>query len=941
MGGALLLLVLPGSLSSAQSPSLGSPVEKAKRALIFGGDDEQTPYQYLDAQGDPVGFNVDLVRALAREAGRRVEIRLTKGDVLEDLSTGIIDLAALSYTESRATRLAFLDEVWTIRLSAFFLPGRESHPRGLRELRGETVAVREGSLTNQILLEIPEAIRPRLVNAADHAAGVALLRQGRVTAVAGNDIAIRAEFARLGFSDVPELLLRASSYRLATARGRETEMAWVSEALKRLRASGEFSRILEKHLTQPRPQTSVRDFAHLAFWALAAVSLIFALVLSWNRSLRTQVATRTARLSETVAEKDALARSLAEREQRMRFLVEQMPAILWSTDSHLRVTSASGLGIQTLGMAHVPLVGARAEELIERFHLIESDILERLHRSLKGEASDIEVQISGRDAEIHVEPLRDAGGRISGLVGMILDVTEKRRAARALRDSEERYRAFVERSTEGIWRWEFHLPWPKGATLDDQMRHLLHHGYVAECNDAMARLYGLSHAAELVGLTFTEIRRLRQPLSDTDNTRTFVASGFQPAGWETNWVDRNGVSRWSANTVMGIVEDDRLIRVWATQQDITQQKAAEEGLRQALSLVRATLESTDDGILVENRQGGIVDVNHRFGEMWNVPPSMLVPGNRYVTKLGQHAADQLIDATDFLERARRILEDPERESYDILRLKDGRVLERYSRPQRLGEATVGRVWSFRDITERERALSEIKEANRLLEVKNAELERFTYTVSHDLKSPLITIRGYLGHLETSAAEGNFERFREDAARILRATAKMDDLLRDLLELSRVGRVVSAHADVSMAAVAQDAADLLRGPLRDRSVRLEISPDLPVVRADRQRLLEVMQNLMENAAKFMGDQKEPLIRVGMRRDGSEPVYFVADNGIGIEARHQEKVFELFEKLTPQTVGTGVGLALVRRIIEAHGGRTWVESPGAGLGSTFCFTLPSPA
>jgi PAS domain S-box-containing protein len=915
----------------------GSPSPVPRPVLVFGGDSSQLPYQYLDGQGQPQGFNVDLIRAISRVSGRPIEVRLQKGDVLDLLEAGEVDLAALSYTEERTERYGFLDEVWTVRLSAFFLPGRKSPPDSISKLGAEIIAVRTPSLSRDTLASLPEAQRPTLVGAEDHKSAVALLFAGRVTAAAGNDIGLRAEFARLGYAGVPEVLLKANAYRLATSRGREKEFAWLSEALKRLRDSGEFSRIVEKHLADPKSDGPFRDFARRAAIIIAALAVVFVIVLFWNRSLRTQVAARTTRLAEAAAEKDVLARSLAEREQRMRVLVEQMPAILWSTDANLQVTSASGLGIKTLGMSSTQLVGVPAERIVDEYNLGPSGVLEKLRLGLSGQASDIEVKISGRDAELHIEPLRDSGGVVTGLVGIVVDVTDRRIAARALRESEERYRAFVERSSEGIWRWEFRSPWPRDASIDEQMRHLAQEGYVAECNDAMARLYGLPSASELVGLTFHQIRALRTPVTSTENTRAFVASGFQAARWEANWIDRNGASRWSSNGVMGIVEEGRLIRVWATQQDITQQKAAEEGLRHALSLVRATLESTDDGILVVNKDGAIVDVNRRFANLWEIPQSMLLPGATYGPAIRELIVQQVEDAPGFMPRVERIMADPESESYDVLRLKDGRFFERYSRPQRLGETTVGRVWSFRDITERERSLAEIREANRLLEIKNAELERFTYTVSHDLKSPLITIRGYLGHLEASAEAGNLERFREDAARISRATAKMDALLRDLLELSRIGRVLSPATDVPLANVAQDAADLLRGPLRDRGVRLVISPDLPSVRGDRQRLLEVVQNLVENATKFMGDQKEPEITIGVRHDNGERVFYVKDNGIGIDARHREKVFDLFEKLMPRGEGTGVGLALVKRIVEAHGGRAWVESPGVGLGSTFCFTL----
>lgn len=225
-----------------------------------------------------------------------------------------------------------------------------------------------------------------------------------------------------------------------------------------------------------------------------------------------------------------------------------------------------------------------------------------------------------------------------------------------------------------------------------------------------------------------------------------------------------------------------------------------------------------------------------------------------------------------------------------------------------------------------------------LAAKNAELERFTYTVSHDLKSPLVTVRGFAGLAGTDLAAGQLARVRRDLGRIVAATDKMHRLLEDLLELSRVGRVVHPPEDVPLGDLAREAVELVRGQLGENRVVVQIADDLPVVRADRRRLREVLQNLVENAAKFTAQGREPRITIGVRRDGDERVFFVRDNGRGIEPRFLEKVFDLFEKLDPTVEGTGVGLALVRRIIEAHGGRTWAESEGPGLGATFCFTLP---
>lgn len=225
-----------------------------------------------------------------------------------------------------------------------------------------------------------------------------------------------------------------------------------------------------------------------------------------------------------------------------------------------------------------------------------------------------------------------------------------------------------------------------------------------------------------------------------------------------------------------------------------------------------------------------------------------------------------------------------------------------------------------------------------LESKNAELERFTYTVSHDLKSPLVTINGFLGYLEADMASHNVERFKHDSERIRDAVKRMHTLLGELLELSRIGRIVNPSQLIPFEELVRDALTLTHGQITANRVKVNIQPGLPEVFGDRQRLVEVLQNLLDNAARFMGRQPNPQIEIG--QDGEEngqPVLFVRDNGIGIPQSLQGRIFGLFDKLDPNSEGTGVGLAIVKRIIEVHGGRIWVQSE-AGEGSTFYFSLP---
>ncbi len=244
-----------------------------------------------------------------------------------------------------------------------------------------------------------------------------------------------------------------------------------------------------------------------------------------------------------------------------------------------------------------------------------------------------------------------------------------------------------------------------------------------------------------------------------------------------------------------------------------------------------------------------------------------------------------------------------------------------------------------DMTQLKQAAEERESLIRRLEAQNAELERFTYTVSHDLKAPLITIGGFLGFLEQQALAGNARDVSHYVERIRAASQRMYQLLDELLELSRIGRVVNPAEEVPLGELAKEAAEVLSERMREAGVDLDVSPGLPVVRGDRTRLLEVFQNLLENALRFSGDQAEPRIEIGCRRDDEVIVCYVRDNGIGIEPRYHDKIFGLFERLDARTEGTGIGLALVKRIIEFHGGRIWVESEGNGKGARFCFSMPS--
>lgn len=240
------------------------------------------------------------------------------------------------------------------------------------------------------------------------------------------------------------------------------------------------------------------------------------------------------------------------------------------------------------------------------------------------------------------------------------------------------------------------------------------------------------------------------------------------------------------------------------------------------------------------------------------------------------------------------------------------------------------VTAFLDITEMKIKEAEIKQ-------KNEELTKFIYTVSHDLRSPLVTIKSFLGFLDQDIKSEDQISINKDITYIRNASEKMGILLDELLELSRIGRKTNPQVEVYLKDIVNSALDLVAGMIKNKNIEIVVTNEPVMLFGDPQRLTELFQNLLDNAAKFIGDQPKPKIEIGAEIINNEITIFVKDNGIGIDNRYIKKLFGLFEKLDASTDGVGMGLAIVKRIIEIHNGEILVESEGPGKGAKFSFKL----
>jgi len=369
-------------------------------------------------------------------------------------------------------------------------------------------------------------------------------------------------------------------------------------------------------------------------------------------------------------------------------------------------------------------------------------------------------------------------------------------------------------------------------------------------------------------------------------------------------------------------------------EDELRKEIAERQLAEAK--YRDIFENAIHGIFQSTPDGRFVSVNPAMARMYGYasPEDMLrnvtdIPTQLYVDS---HGRDRVLSQ---LANGEQIF------GFESLEYrKDGSTLWTSTNIQAIHDVDENILYyegTVEDITLRKKVEAERENLIQELAAKNAELERFTYTVSHDLKSPLVTINGFLGYLEQDAASGNMDRFRADSERIHEAVNKMRTLLNELLELSRVGRLVNAPERIPFEDLVNSAREILHGQIEATGITIDLEPNLPTVYGDKQRLIEVLQNLLDNAIKFMGKQEKPRIEIGQRgEENDKPVFFVRDNGIGIAREYHERIFGLFNRLDQNIDGTGIGLTIVKRILEFHGGRIWVESE-IDKGSTFYFTL----
>ena len=561
-------------------------------------------------------------------------------------------------------------------------------------------------------------------------------------------------------------------------------------------------------------------------------------------------------------------------------------------------------------------------EVIERWN----PLLEEAHSS--GQTVNTgEYRVTCRDGSVRLCELY-ATFLPNRLVVTFNDITERKRAEEAMRESETRFRDTFERSTIG-----------QSLTGRD--------GRLLNVNQALADMLGFS-IGELEQLTFGDITHPDDIAETRECVRSIFAGERTAYRFERRYLHQDGHFVF-ADVSTTLLRDDHgaPLCLITSVVDISARKRADEELRFRNVVLLTQQEAAIDGILVVDAKGRIVSSNRQFAEMWGIPSDIIESGSD--ERALQWVTDKLADPEGFISKVKHVYATLDEKSQGEIALKDGRTFDRYSAPMLGADGKhFGRVWYFRDVTERKRAEGALAAANSELErrvaertaeltVSNQELESFAYAVSHDLRAPLRGIDGWSQAVLEDCGPQLDEQGHTYLKRVRSETQRMGELIDGLLELSRVTRAPMKRETVDLTAMAQELEASLRAGQPERAVDFVVAPAM-VAMGDAVLLRAALQNLLHNAWKFTGKRPRARIEVGCTSEPGRTVYHVRDDGAGFDMRYLGKLCAPFQRLhsLEEFPGTGIGLATVQRIIHRHGGKVWAKAE-VDQGATFYFTL----
>lgn len=544
-------------------------------------------------------------------------------------------------------------------------------------------------------------------------------------------------------------------------------------------------------------------------------------------------------------------------------------------------------------------------------------------------ALGVEFPVRALDGTIRNLEWRSRASFLPGLHFCVAhDLTARDIAQRALRASDERYRAFIANSSEGIWRFELRVPVPASLPPEEQIDRWYEHAYLAECNDAMARMYGFASSDDLVGMPLARML-VREDPANIAYLRAFIDSGYRLSEAESHEIDRDGNEKYFVNSLVGIVENGFVLRAWGTQRDATDEKRLEharqamlarlEFLAQVTAVLgsslddRQTLRSLAEAAVPAFADRVVADVSDAAGHTERIvvpePPGDGVAEPKASVEVPLTARGRALGTLTFLRDA-SAFEDEDRHLAQDVGRRAGLAIDNALLYQQLASA-------------------------------NRAKDEFLAMLSHELRTPMTATLGWATMLQTGRVPE--EMIATAAEAIVQSTRAQARLVEDLLDISRIvsGKMQLGVLELPIAEPLEAAIQTVRPAAEAKQITLEVRGNGELrVYADTHRLQQVFWNLLSNATKFTPRGGRIEITIDQADDCAR--VRVADTGEGIEADVLPFIFDRFRQgdtgASRRFGGLGLGLAIARNLVELHGGTLSAASEGPGHGAEFTVLLP---
>ncbi len=557
------------------------------------------------------------------------------------------------------------------------------------------------------------------------------------------------------------------------------------------------------------------------------------------------------------------------------------------------------------------------KELVDLIHSGESWSGEYLNRRKDGEDYWEYATIS---------PIKNEEGIVTHFVAISEDITDQKLTEDSIRRSEERYRAFITHSSEGIYRMELRKPINVKASLEEHIEHFTKYAYLAECNDVMAKMYGYETADEVVDKPVIEI--LGQNKSQNSNTisfESFVKAGYRINNSETREVDKEGHAKYFLNNGLGIIEDEYLVRIWGTQRDITELRQVQEQLRK---LSRA-VEQSADSVIIMNTEGKIEYVNPKFTEVTGFTFEEVMGRYPYILYKGEVPEKLYNEIRNCLEKGL----DWKGEYYN--KRKNGERYWEYATISPIKDEN-GNVTHFlyvkEDITERKTFENELMAAKERAEEASQAKSQFLANMSHEIRTPM---NGIVGMAQLLTLTDLNEEQSEYVDMIHYSSDVLLKIINDILDFSKIeaGKFKLSEEEFNLRESLDTMFRLLKSEADSKNLKFVYKNpkhlDINVF-GDKYRLNQILTNLVSNAIKFTREGEIKIVANEIKRtdDKVKLEFVISDTGIGIPSDKFDNLFESFTQLenpyVKQYMGTGLGLSIVKRLIEIMNGEIEVES-----------------